>query len=472
MESKLPVELDQSINYRQKVMADSEYKFTKVIQNTGGEDVSITNSQLTSTFELPAVAYNLSKSYINFTQTIPHNDDTKFAHAYRDTPPFARLELVTRGGQYLMDITNYSNIYQTFGQRTKMIDDFQGDDDAVLIKQNLANLGATITVPAIPATPSVPAGDPVPEIPEVPAAVVNVAYANPTLALPEIQKFKTGIAATQAAGTGVVGDVVTQWRISGEQLYNCVMSLDKTVLFNEVLNLRISWNSSAGHGFWTDTAPVNGTPAEIPAGSPILIGNLAVYLAQESNPMVLNDLVREVSSSGMSVLIPYTHAYKTNLTGGSHAVSIRLSRGHGQSLERVYTGFNTGAEALNTRYDAVLAGQFQSFYTLLDSKRMQEFDISVPNKDYAWMKTQEKKDRVVSLALSNDDTNFAHSDSWCSGLECAKHQKNGGLDLSVERKYDLYATRDGGVAGTAVNYYTAAVCQKQLMISPAGVQVM
>ena len=88
------------------------------------------------------------------------------------------------------------------------------------------------------------------------------------------------------------------------------------------------------------------------------------------------------------------------------------------------------------------------------------------------MKTQEKKDRVVSLALSNDDTNFAHSDSWCSGLECAKHQKNGGLDLSVERKYDLYATREGGVAGTAVNYYTAAVCQKQLMISPAGVQVM
>jgi hypothetical protein len=90
------------------------------------------------------------------------------------------------------------------------------------------------------------------------------------------------------------------------------------------------------------------------------------------------------------------------------------------------------------------------------------------------MKTQEKKDRVVSLALTNDDTNFAHSDSWCSGLECAKHQKNGGLDLSVERKYDLYATRgaDAGISGASVNYYSACVTQKQLMISPAGVQVM
>ena len=167
MESKLPVELDQSINYRQKVMADSEYRFTKVIQNTGGEDVKISNSQLTSTFELPAVAYNLAKSYINFTQTIPHNQTNRYAHTYRDTPPFARLELQTQSGQYLMNITNYSNIYQTFGQRTKMIDDFQGDDDAVLIKQNLANLGATITVPAIASIPDPFPGGGVPVVDQV-----------------------------------------------------------------------------------------------------------------------------------------------------------------------------------------------------------------------------------------------------------------------------------------------------------------
>ena len=140
MESKLPVQLDQSINYRQSVMADSEYKYTKIIQNTGGEDVTISNSQLTSTFELPAVAYNLAKSYINFTQTIPHAGNTDFAHAYRDTPPFARLELTTRSGAALMDITNYSNIFQSFGQRTKLIQDFMGDDDGILVKS-----GATVT---------------------------------------------------------------------------------------------------------------------------------------------------------------------------------------------------------------------------------------------------------------------------------------------------------------------------------------
>jgi hypothetical protein len=419
----METKVDQTISYGQTVKRDSEYKFTRIVQNTGGESVSIVSSEQSSTFELPSVAFNFAKSVIRFQQVVPENTTaTRFAHAFRDTPPWARVELYTRGGTYLMDITNFSNIYQALGQRTKTVEDFHCSDNDVLIKTALNDL--------------------------------------------ETKKLESGTA-TVAATPGS-GNVTIEWRIRGEELYNTILSLDKTILLGEVLNLRITWNSAQKHGYWSQAALA--TPVDIPAASAVEINNLVLYLAQENNATITNELNNVISSSGMSILIPYVHSYKTNLGGSSNAVSLRFSRGHGISLERVYTLFTTGAEEKDTRFVSDVA-QFTSFYSLLDSKRLQEFDINVPAGDYKWMKRVEKNGRVVGLTVTNDSLNFAHSDSWCGDeLQCAVHQHIGGLDLSTERKYDLYVTRTGAV-GT-VNYYSAAVCQKQMMIGPGGVSLM
>lgn len=422
----METKIDQTIQYGQTVKRDSEYKFTKVIQNTGGDSLEIKTASQTSTFELPVVGFNLAKSSLNFTQVIPENTTpTRYAHAFRSVPPFSRLELFTRGGTYLMDITNFANVYTAFGQRTKKIEDFHGSDNGIVTKTDLNDLA-------------------------IRKSIVGTATQNP------------------ADESGIV---TVNWKILGQELYNCVMSLDKTLIVGEVLNLRVTWNPAQHQGYWSSTA-VGGTPANIDAGSAVTISNLALYLAQEINPTVLNELSQVVSSQGMSVLIPYVHAYKTTLGSllTSHAISVRLSRGHGVSLERIYTLFGTGAEEKNTRYDADVAGT-TSFYSLLNSKRMQEFDVNVANEDYDWMKSGEKKDRVVSLQLTNDSTLFAHSENWCGDdLECAVHQHIGGISLDVEQKYDLYISR--AASTNAVNYYTVAVCQKQLMLGPGGVQVM
>ena len=184
----------------------------------------------------------------------------------------------------------------------------------------------------------------------------------------------------------------------------------------------------------------------------------------------------------MSVVIPFVHSYKTVATAAESAVSIRLSRGHGQSVERIYsipvTGMQVrqvttdalyGAEQWGGRYSAD-ASLLTSFYSLLDSRRLQEFDVLCgTTKDYSWLREHEKKDRVVSLSEDlNDTKNFAWSDSWCADLECAINQHVGGLDLSVERKYDVYFR----ATPANIKYYTAVVCQKMLSMGPAGVDVM
>ena len=467
----MEAKIDQTIEYSQSVKRDSEYKFSKLIQNTGGESISVSSAQQSSTFEIPVVGMNLAKSFINFTQRIPQSTTgTHFAHGFRDTPPWSRLELYTRGGTYLMDVTNFSHIYQAFGQRTKKIDDFGGSKNGVVIR-NYNNFAGTVSCPTIPAGQ--------------PDIVRPVVYTATPSSFQAIQKeVFNGVAASGGPRLTPTddrpGDINVQWKIPGRELYNTVMSLDKTLLLGEVVNLRITWREAAAHGYWTSDA-AGANPVNV--GAPVLISKLALYLAQETNPMVMNELTQVVSTSGMSVIIPYTHAYKTSLTGTSNAISLRFSRGHGISLERIYTVFGTGLEEKNTRYDSKLLQdgktpadadytQVDSFYSLLNSKRMQEFDINVRNVDYDWMNEGEKKDRVVSIDLTNDNTNFAHTENWCGDdLECAIHQHLGGLSLDVEKKYDLYVTKNSAATAATINYYSAAVCQKMLMMGPSGVQV-
>jgi hypothetical protein len=411
----MEVKRAETIEYRPSVIADSEYKMTRLVQNTGANDVVISTSQAVATIELPAVAMNLAKSWLNFTITVPANaDDAKYAFAYRDTPPIQRLELFTRGGKYLMDISNFANIYQAFGQRTKTIDDYHGFNDGIVVKTAAPNDLTTRRLVSL---------------------------------------------------VGASGAPTVNFKIPGHELYNTILSLDKSVYFGEVLQLRITFGAKDSIGFWA-TDGAGGTP--VTTGTPITLTNLNYFLAQEQNPRVVNDLVQTVSTEGMSLVVPFVHSYKTSATAADTAVSIRLSRGHGQSVERIYTIPIAGAEEGVTRYVAD-ASQLVGFYSLLDSKRMQEFDVLCGTvRDYLWLRAHEKQDRVVSLDAANDVQNFAWSDSWCDGLECAKQQHLGGLDLSVERKYDIYFKS----TVNTTKYYSAVVCQKMLSISPAGVDIM
>jgi len=418
----MEVKRAETIEYRPSVMADSEYKLTRLVQNTGGDSVVISGTQAIATIELPAVAMNLAKSWLNFTITVPKNGTgAGAALIYRDTPPIQRLELFTRSGRYLCDVSNFANIYQAFGQRTKKIESFHGFRDGIVTN--------------VKTTPS-----------EM-----------------KIRRFDTMLGSD--AGT----HLSSKFRIPGRELYNTILSLDKSVYFGEVLQLRLTFGSLDSIAFHaTNDTGAGGTPA--PSAT---LTDFNYYLAQEQNPRVVTDLIQTVSTEGMSLVVPFVHSYKTTGNSENTAVSIRLSRGHGQSVERVYTIPISGAETFADRYVAD-AEQLVSFYSLLDSRRIQEFDIKCGGvggaKDYIWLREHAHQDRVVSLDAANDVQNFAWSDSWCEELECAKNQRLGGLDLSVERKYDVYFEAAATVVDT--KYYSAVVCQKMLTISPVGIEIM
>jgi hypothetical protein len=413
------VQLDETLDYKIKAKRQSYYRFQKVVQNTGAESVTIGAAQQVSTFEIPAVPLSLARSHLNFETTSVAQGGGAYAHLFRSTVPWSRVELFTRSGVYLMDVTNFAEMFLTVAQRTKSVEEFHTSDFDVLSRTGIND-------------------------------VTTKKYAS--------------------SGADLAHTV--SWRVAFRELYDTVLSVDKSIHFNEVLNLRITWREAQAHGYQSDNAnPTAGTPADLTGN--ITVSNLALYIAAESNPDVVASLAGLVASGNMPpILMPYPFVYKTNITNqSSHAISARFSRGYGRMLERVFTRFQNNDETKNNRYTAALSGtEIVSFYSLLDSRRMTEFDIVVGNQDYHWMREREHAGKVVGLDIANDIGDFAWADSWCQNdVECARKGEIAGLSLEgSEVKYDMYINCNGA---QSKNYYMIAITQRMLQVTPSGLIV-
>jgi hypothetical protein len=420
METKVSTSLGETIDYKLSSNKKSYYRHQKVVQNTGSEQLIIGASQQVTTFEIPVIALNLSKSYLNFRQTVPAQGAGQYAHMFRHTVPWSRLELFTRSGTYLCDLNFAAEAMLAIQQRTKKIEDFHGSYDNILTRQSLNELNIRV----------------------------------------------------EEISTANQPDNI-EWRIRFEELYETVLSLDKSLNFGEVLNLRITWKEAPAHGYQSDNAAAQAGTMTALTGN-VTISNLALFVAGESNPDIVGALRETVATGNMPpVLIPYTFVYKTNINNQtSQAVSTRFSRGHGSRLVKVMTLFNSGDETVNLRYDADLdPADFVSFYTLLNSRRTTEFDVVVADgvEDYQWMRAEQHKDLVVSLSPDNNQDLFAWEDDWSNSNQASVNQEIAGLPLDDEIKYDLYVTATG--ATVSKNYYTVGVCQRMLSITPSGVVV-
>lgn len=415
----MEVKRAETIDYSQSVKRDSSYRHMVIKQQTGADDQVVGNAQITSVFELPPVPMNLAKSFLNFNQDVPAQGAGNYSHVFRDTAPIAQLELLNRGGQYLCRVDNFQEFCISTARRNKKITDL-------------------------------------------------------------LMAANTGDILVGDAGTDVIdkhtssGDNQTQtvrWRISFEELYHTAMSVDKSILFGETLLLRVTWAPSTHQAYQSDNVnPFQGTAADLTGN--ITMSRITLYLAQEQNPAVAAALQEQLNSGGMSVLIPYPHTYKVNVpTGTAQNVSVRLNRAHGSSVERIYTYFKSGAEEKDTRFDAK-TGDFSSLYALLNSRRLSEFDykIDAPNSDIDWLLRDRYRGLAVNADNENKDNNLTWEDSWCSGLECARKQIQAGLSLEgAEIKYELFVTLNNS---QPTNYYQSVICQKQCMISSAGISVV
>ena len=75
-----PVESSESIDYKQRMYSHSEYKLTPVYPNNFGVAIALNNGQSQSTINVPPDVFNLSKSFLKYTVTLPAAADNTWIH--------------------------------------------------------------------------------------------------------------------------------------------------------------------------------------------------------------------------------------------------------------------------------------------------------------------------------------------------------------------------------------------------------
>lgn len=274
---------------------------------------------------------------------------------------------------------------------------------------------------------------------------------------------------------GNAGDLFGKVKIPLGMYKNTVLALDKDLYAGEILLLRIVWNGS-NRIYFTGDSPNNPADAPVAGAGDVAISKLQLFVAMEKNMEIVNQLQNQVSTGGMSILIPYVHSYKTNLNGGTQSVSLRFNRGHGIRLHKIYHSLFNSVDTINTAYDNSNVGSTKcsSFYTMLNSSRLQQFDISPAEyEDYMLL-----KDKLFSSVLQ---TSNVYQYNWCwiddfseninpdeKSIMTKADNYETGLNLSLEQKWDIYITN----ANVALNHLSFAVCQKLLTVGPSGISVL
>jgi hypothetical protein len=433
------------LDYKAKSISHGSYQLSKVIQQTGGQTISLTASGgLESIFELPPRVMNLGKSILSFTST-PELTAGKMNGMFCDGLSFIReILLYTRTGTWLCNIQDLNKYMKMTMRRSHKIEDVTSFDKALHDYGYFEGLRCN----------GLDVND-----------AVNALFNRPTsnggegsyTSILEPSYFIAG-------GLGTATPVV-KIQIPFSRIVDSMIGLDRDQFFNETIYLKISWASSNQIMFAaTDLAvdPRNGAAAY--AGT-VAVSKLVLYVAIETNPIIIDEIKNTFNAGTLTYLIPYVNHGKQSLTSSSQNISVRYDRSHGQKIKKIlWSPFNI-AETSNTAYDNNNTGgaKVTDYYTMLNNIRTTQFNYVVNDGD-DWM---DKKHLIKgSCILSSDEYyyNWVHVQDFTDGNDGSN--VDDGYDLSTgEVKYDIITN----TAGNTLMHYIYTITQRVLSITSSGI---
>lgn len=464
--SKIAKQLD----YVKDVFVHPTYRLNKVLPLSGSTTASATTAGGQETiFEIPVNAVNFYRSYLSFQFHIPETVNLFYNLAFMDCfPHFRQLQLYTRSGIYICDLNELANYTKVIWNAETELEDF-------------LNYGMMSGLVGAAGDATVRPG----------ALGAGSHFQRSNAATGTIQTSRLNTGAFAAAGTSdlnytepmyvfrsVVDAGAGQSALNFNvvlplsNLKNTILSIDKDIYFGEIIILRVVWSPSTKIAFINDTAAnVNTNAAALI--TTVAVSNIALYVAIEKNPELVNGLRTQIAGGGHNILIPYVYTYKNNLNGTSQNVSLRFNRGHGRKLVKIYHAIFNNTEQANTAYDHnnVNGAKCTSYYTMLNNERIQEFNVDTTALD-DWNIMKECLKGSVLQTSNIYQYNWFHRDKF-DGVclddgDQVLTNLDTGLDLSIEQKWDIYCT----TVNAQFNHYDFAITQKMLTISSAGITVI
>ena len=429
--------ISQEIDYKAISHSHPSYRLSKLLPLSGTQTVTVSSAGSTqeTLIEIPTKCFNLGESILYWRRTIAAQAAGTFSRSFEDTyGEIQQMQLYTRNGQYLMDLNNFQNYLQLSRKLQTPFESFQSYDQVDgLYKIDLAAAAGQ----------------------RFDNTANNVNYLEPTY----------------LAVSAVAATLQRHCMLKLSYLNNTIASMNKDLVFPEVLVLRIVWNGNKVG--YKGTSPIDPTAGVVALTGNITLENIALFLAVEQNQQIIDSLREKINSGTFRILVPYVYSYKSNIAAaGSQSISIRLNRGHGLYCKKIIHGVYNNTEVdSNLAYDHnnVNQAKIKSYYSLLDNSRLQEIDVrsaldsTESAEDYLYLrKTLDK------TALSTENMfsfNWFHLENFAG--ENPKDEKENsnlvsGISLASERKWDIYFTMTGT---PTLNHYTYIHTMKELTVS-------
>lgn len=471
------------INYHQKMFSHPSYRFEPQFSNTFGQPIVLGSSQVPVTINLPPEVFNLSQSYLLYSVNLPTAGAAAYIwYAQQALKEISHIQFYSGSNMWIVDLDNVQNYLDITLKKELEQDEFLSNDPMVGV------YGNNSVVNAIPALRN--SNNTITNTANLLANPSSINYSEPAY-------YQVG-----ALNTGVSYQVQFPLRL----IKNTAFSIDKNLYFGQTTYLKVYFgplskicyastvNTNPSGGTKTSYAPANSATIGPPYSggaytAPVQPINFQLMLAVETNQDLRTMIMNQVSSSGLSYLIPYVQAFKNSNTGTSQNISIQLDQGNGRSLMKVYHVPYNSTEDLDLQYDhsnndtiagtysATLNQKILQYYTQLNGKRNQDIQLDCtytgPFLDYMQHKRQLRGSILSNLNIYQ--YNWFHCDDWSDfGPRYDQDNKGeliSGIPMSVAPLTWSFIGVSMRAALNTFQHYTWFVFIKKLSMSPGQVLV-
>jgi hypothetical protein len=251
-----------------------------------------------------------------------------------------------------------------------------------------------------------------------------------------------------------------------------VLSSDKLMYCPSNLVLQVYWNANNNYAFVATAVgdPTGGVAAQEAA---IALSNISLSLCNEGNLAIVSQVINKVMTSGISLPIAYPTVTRQSIAAASsHSYQLSLTRGYGQRILAVISGFFSnaaGACYINVHSRGTLS-QYNTFLNNVAIKSQGGFN-ALASQDFILGNREYLEGSVIQTIGEYVNGEWVHIDSFFGEkpLKDVNQHEVDGLDVGAQSStWQVQATLS---ASTAYNWTSIIIGQKVLSISNQGSMV-
>lgn len=437
--------LSSQLQYKSVEKANCKYKFQKIPLNqpTGTLTVTPTVGPLLE-WKLGNSVYNLSQSYIGFTETVVAPAASRFTWMQEDT--LGGVSNIFFGNALNADLCNlsFANKYLKIARKiaTNLPDFLTNDDETSLLypSDSLANVNY------YPVVDQGAGGYGVKNYTE-PKYLSKAATTGPPITHVRNRLFRLG------------------------DIPDSIFSVDKDIYIPVDMYLRLTMTGNNTY-VWSSLSTTD--PASTPLASAVnsTLTNCYLYLAIETNDQIAKSVISSVHSGQLVMNVPYTIGFRNTSSSTSGNINLSFNKQNGKKLKQVLTTVFNATETNNTSGDCgnYNGTKIKSYVSYLNNNQLQnnpiQCDGQTPVNINDWIENSRHCEGSVIQSRLMYAQNWFALDKFLEdskGSDVPDENRQDGYDLTVGgATYQFTTTTTGDMV-----YYQFASFSRDVQFNPS-----